>query len=184
MVKKLVILLIILTSFALVGYIAFKRYAPAMIANQLLKETEPAFLPKEIKEKIRKVKAQTKQLSMDVIYDIHRSNITLDQLLKSLDQVTEEEAYLLLDDINKLGKIRSSDQVFDLAKMHFPVEYDVEPLREPFRKKADVYTLERVIQKANEYRDNELIDFESAKSVIKRILIEREKEFNKIIKNN
>ena len=42
----------------------------------------------------------------------------------------------------------------------------------------------KVVQKANEYRDNKLIDFESAKAIVKRILIEKEKEFNQYIKTD
>lgn len=182
--KKLILVILILSTLTVIGYVLYKQYAPAVIANELLKDTEPAFLPKKITEKIKKVKTQTNQLSKEVITDIHASNITLDQLLKALDEVTESKANLLLDDINRLGEIKSSDQIFDLTKKHFPVDFDVEPLREPFRKKADVHVLQKAVQKANEYRDNKLIDFESAKAIVKRILIEKEKEFNQSIESN
>jgi hypothetical protein len=184
MTKKIVTLLAAFTTIGLISYIVYKQYAPAIIAHELLKETEPVFLPKKIVEKIKKIKVQTNQLSTDVIKDIHKSNITLDQILKALDEVTEDKANLLLDEINGLGVIKSSDQIFDLTKKHFPVDFDVEPLREPFRNKADVRLLQKAVQKANEYRDNSLIDFESAKAIAKRILIEKEKEFNQYIEPN
>lgn len=184
MIKKIVIVFIAFTSLALISYVVYKQYAPAIIANELLKETEPIFLPKKITEKIKVVKIQTNQLSTDVIKDIHKSNITLDQILKALDEVTEDEANALLDEINALGEIKSSDQIFDLTKKRFPVEFDVEPLREPFRKKANVPLLKKALLKANQYRDNDLIDFESAKSIARRILIEKEKEFYKQLESN
>ena len=182
--KKIILVIVILATITLIGYVLYKQYAPTIIANELLRETEPAFLPKKISEKIKKVKTQTNQLSKDVIKDIHASNITLDQLLKAIDEVTENKANLLLDDLNRLGEIKSSDQVFDLAKKHFPVDFDVELLREPFRKKADVHVLQKAIQKANEYRNNNLIDFETAKAIVKRVLTEKEKEFNQHIESN
>jgi len=185
MLKKIVIiLLIVFASIALISYAIYKQYAPAIIANELLKETEPPFLPKKIREKIKEIKVQTNKLSTDVITDIHKSNITLDQILKAFDEVTEDEAHLLLDEINGLGQLNSPDQVFDLTKKRFPVDFDVEPLREPFRKKADVRLLKKALLKANQYRDNDLIDFESAKSVVRRILIEKEKEFYKHLESN
>jgi hypothetical protein len=176
MVKKLVTVFIALVSVSLISYGIYKLYAPTIIANELLKETEPTFLPKKIAEKIKKVKTETNQLSTDIIKDIHKSNISLDQLLNGLDEVTEDEANSFLDEINNLEELESPDQIFDLAKNHFPVDFDVEPLREPFRNKADIHKIETLIQKANEYRDNNLINFESAKAIIKRILIEKEKE--------
>ncbi|MBX2966263.1 MAG: hypothetical protein KF845_08975 [Cyclobacteriaceae bacterium] len=184
MIKKVAALLIILISALVISYIVYKRYAPEIIANELLKETEPAFLPKKVTEKIKEVKVQTNHLSVGIIKDIHKSNITLDQILKSLDEVTEDKADLLLYEINNLGQLKSSDQVFDLIKKHFPADYDIESLREPFRDKADVQKLQTLIQKANEYRNNNLINFESVKAIIKRILIEKEKEFNKHIETN
>lgn len=182
--KAALILILVVLTLSLIGFILYKQYAPDIIANELLKETEPVFLPKKVNEKIKKIKVQTNQLSSDIIKDIHKSDITLDQLLHALDGVTEPKANALLDDINKLGKLNNPDQVFDLVKKQFPVDFDVEPLRAPFREKADVQVLQKVVQKANEYRDNKLIDFESAKAIVKRILIEKEKEFNQYIKPN
>ncbi len=176
MVKKLIIILLTLISCLLISYGIYKLYAPTIIANELLKETEPTFLPKKIADKIKKVRTQTNQLSTDIIKDVHKSNISLDQLLNELDEVTEDEANSFLDEINSLEELNSPDQIFDLAKKHFPVDFDVEPLREPFRDKADIHKLETLIHKANEYRHNNLIDFESGKAIIKRILKEKEKE--------
>ncbi|MBX2955413.1 MAG: hypothetical protein KF846_04620 [Cyclobacteriaceae bacterium] len=177
MTKKVIIVAFLSMTTLVVGYKLYKQYAPFVIANAILKEEEPIFLPPKIKKKLKEKKVHYNKISKDVIQDIHKSNITLDQVLKALDEVTEEKVYLFLDEVNGLGEIKSSDQIFDLTKKYFPVDFDVEPLRKPFEEKADIVLLQKVIKKANEYRDNELIDFQSAKIVIKRILIEKEKEF-------
>lgn len=178
MARKILGSILVLSILIFIGYLAYKQYVPEIIANELLKKTEPAFLPKKVTEKMKEIKAKTNSISSDAIKDIHRSNISLEQVLKAIDDATEEKANILLDEINRLEDPKSADQIFDLAKKHFPVDFDVEALREPFLAKADSLNLKKAIRKANEYRDNKLIDFESAKIIIKRILIEKEKEFN------
>lgn len=182
--KQLIILIILLFAGILIGYKVYKLYAPELIANALLGDDEPSILPKKVVEKLKKIKAPTNQISEEIIRSIHTSNITIEQILTALDGVTEEKASELLDDINSLDEITSPDQIFDLTKQHFQVEFDVELLREPFRSKIDINLLRQVIKKANQYRNNNIIDFESAKIIIKRILIEKEEEFNQHLNIN
>jgi hypothetical protein len=182
--KRLIILSIFLLVGILIGYKVYWHYTPALIANALLQEDEPSFLPNKVVEKLKKIKAPANQISEEVIKSIHTSNITIEQTLEALDGVTEEKANALLADINNLSEINSSDQIFDLAKKHFPVEFDIESLREPFRAKADVALLRRVIRKANQYHNNDMIDFETAKSIVKHILIEKEEEFKQNLEQN
>lgn len=184
MTRKILGFALVISILILIGYVAYKQYAPEIIANELLKKTEPAFLPKKVAEKMKEIKAKTNSISAGAINDIHKSNISLEQVLKAIDNATEDKANLLLDEINRLKDPKSADQVFDLAKKHFPVDFDVEALRQPFRAKADSILLKKALRKANEYRDNNLIDFESAKIIIKRILIEKEKEFNQQVNKN
>ncbi|MCA4900365.1 MAG: hypothetical protein ACK514_17395 [Bacteroidota bacterium] len=70
------------------------------------------------------------------------------------------------------------------ASNYFPVEFDVEIFREAYRKKATLPLIEKAIRYANRYRDEKLMDAQTAKETAKRILKEKESEFNKVVKKS
>ena len=78
--------------------------------------------------------------------------------------------------------INNVDQLFDMGKKYFPVDFDVEVFRETYRKKATIPLIEKAILYANKYRDEKLMDANTAKETAKRVLIAKEEEFNRIVK--
>ena len=89
----------------------------------------------------------------------------------------------LLEDLNK-SEVTNQDQVFDLCKKHFPVPFDVEVFREPFNERVSIELIRKGIKYANAYYERDEVDAATAKSIAKRILLQKEAEFNRIVKNN
>lgn len=158
--------------------IFYKFYLPGLIADALVQEKEPAYIPTFVQTKIKKYKAPVNKGAEDVIREIHKSNVSLDQILVAIDKTEAEQVYSMLDELNDT-EIKNTNQVFDLASRHFPVDFDIEVLRKPFNKNVTMAMIKKGITQANEKREEEGVDPEMAKSVIKQILRQKEQDFNK-----
>ena len=174
--RKVIIILVVIIAGAIVLHFNFKYVASNVIANAILKDEPPAYLPERVVAKIRKVRAPINDAAEELFVTMRENNVDLDQVLSAIDNVKEEQALAFLDEVIAMNS-RDANSIFDLAKQRFPVDFDVEVFREPFLGKATPELLKKVVNYADHYRDNDLIDFESAKRIAKRILTEKEKEF-------
>ena len=114
---------------------------------------------------------------------MHKSGVTMDQILKAIDDAQEEQAFAFLDELNE-SQVDSSDQVFSLAKKHFPVDFNVEIFRKPFNENVSIAHIRKGIHYANIYKEKEEFDVSTAKSIVKRILLQKEDEFKRLTKIN
>lgn len=162
------------------GVIIYHYFLPTIIAQTVATEQLPSFIPHRIKIKIEKVNKPLNENARQVIATIHKSGITFEQIIKAIDDAREEQAYAMLDELNRT-KITDVDQVFDLGKKYFPVDFDVEIFREVYRKKATLPLVEKAIRYANKYKYEKLMDAKTAKETAKKILKAKEEEFNRII---
>lgn len=164
----------------LASYFAYHAYLPIMVAKSITSDSVSVFMPTDLKIKIEKIKKPINKISKDVITEIHHSGITIDDVLKAIDEAKEEQALSLLAELNNT-EIESTDQFFNLAKKHFPVNFDVEILRASFNAGVNVNQIRKGIQYADLYKDRDEIDVATAKSIVKRILLQNEKEFTKSV---
>ena len=118
---------------------------------------------------------------MAIIKEMHRSKITMAQVFEAIDNAKEEQAFAMLDELNTTD-VAPPDEVFDMAKRHFPVDFDVEVFRKPFNEKVDLKLIRKGIRYANIYRETEKVDAATARTIVKKILLQKEAEFNKITK--
>lgn len=164
------------------GYLAYQLYFPVMVAKSIVDETS-YFVPKKIKTRIQKIRRPVNEGAQTVVETMHRSGVTIDQVLKAIDDAKEEQAFALINELNE-REPQSSDDFFNTVKKHFPVDFDVEVFREPFNKKVQLPTIKKAIKYANIYKEREEFDSETTKSIAKRILLQKEEEFNRIVRNN
>ena len=162
------------------AFIVYKYFLPSIIAKTVVSEELPAFVPQHIKQKIQKVNKPLNEGAKSVISTIHHSGITIEQIIKAIDEAKEEQGYAMLEELNRT-KITDVDQLFDMGKKYFPVDFDVEVFREEYRKRATLPLIEKAIAYANKYKDEKVMDAQTAKETAKKILLEKEKEFNKIV---
>jgi hypothetical protein len=167
---------LILTSVA--GYVAYEVYLPQMIAESITSEPV-AFVPDNIQDRIQKIRRPVNDGAEVVVETVYKSGVTMDQILKAIDEANEEQAFAFLDELNS-ADLQNPDQVFNIAKKHFPVEFDVEIFREPFNKRVTIAAIRKGVRYANIYKDREEFDSGTAKSIVKRILLQKEEEFKRL----
>ncbi|HYF67526.1 MAG TPA: hypothetical protein VD884_05285 [Ohtaekwangia sp.] len=181
--KKTGIVIVVVLILAVAGYLGYEAFFPKLIAHSITAEESPAWMPNSVDTKIKKIRKPVNEMASAVIKHAHKSNVSIEDVLKAIDEAKEEQAYALLEELNKT-EIQSTDQVFNMAKKHFPVDFDVEIFRETFNKKVTLHHIKKGLRYANSYKEREEFDPETAKSVAKQILLQKEAEFNKVVKNN
>lgn len=163
--------------------IIYKFYLPTFVAKAIVREDVPALVPKYVKAKINEYKIPVNQGAEDVIQSIHRSDISLHELFDAIDNTDEDQIYAMLDEFY-VRKPNNTNEVFDLAKKHFHVGFDMEVLREPFNKNMDMKLIRKGVGYANAYRNEHAIEHGIAKAIAKKILLEKEMEYNQSVDSN
>lgn len=167
---------LILIGFA--AYVAYEVYFPQIVAESLTNESM-ALVPDRIEDRIKKIRKPVNEGADVVVETAHKSGVTMDQILKAIDETKEEQAFAFLDELNR-SRIESPDQVFNMAKKHFPVDFDVEIFRKPFNEKVTIATIRKGVRYANMYTTKDEFDAATAKSVVKQILVQKEEEFRRM----
>jgi hypothetical protein len=177
----LIILLSLLVIIGLGGFIFYKFYLPDLVAEAIIHDETPPYVPEHVKAKIEKLKVPINQASEDLIQEIHKSNITLEEVIKAIDETQETQVYSAVDELNDV-KAKNTNEVFDIAKKHLHADFDLEVLREPFNKNVNMKMINKAMNYLNSTR-NEGLDPETMKAIAKKVLIEKEKEYNAMLGN-
>lgn len=157
------------------GYFLYRTFAATIIADAVVSESLPAYIPKRLQTRVESIRRPLNKGANAMLQKMHESRIPLDQVLQAIDDVSEEEAYAFLDDLNR-AKPSDTDEVFDIAKKHFHTDFDPEVFREPFNRHFDIRQIRNGIAYANLNRRSNDVDITTAKAILKKVIIEKEKE--------
>jgi hypothetical protein len=176
--KKLIIIMGMLLVACVGGYIGYKLFLPEMIAHSITEEPH-SLVPDKIKHRLKHIRKPVNDGALAVVEAMHSSGVTMEQVLKAIDEAKEQQAFAFLDELNRT-RLHSPDQVFSMAKKHFPVAFDVEIFRKPFNQKVSMAAIRKGIRYANIYKEKDEFDAATAKSVAKKILLQKEAEFREL----
>lgn len=171
-------ILISLAIVAIVGvgvYVVYRAVMPELIAEATFSESLSDYIPKRLKTRVEAIKNPINKGAEAMIQKMHASHIPLDEVLETVDNITEEQAYAFLDEVNAV-KPATKDEVFDLFKKHFPTEFDVEAFREPFTEHFEMKQIKNALAYANMNRHSNDVELATAKAILKKLIIDKEKE--------
>ena len=175
--KKVLTISLVLIALAAVGsFVWYKLYFPKMVAEAVVAEELPAYLPKHIRMKIDEFRLPVNASAEKMIEKIHTENIPFEKVIETIDNASQEQTDAFIDEL-AATKITSADQVFDIGKKYFPVDYDVEVFREPFNQNVDLRVIRKGISYANTNRRTNDVDLVTLKEIAKKILVQKEKEY-------
>ncbi len=161
------------------GYLAYRIYFPDLVAKSIT-DGYDFLIPNRFQDDIEKLTEPINDGATKAVAEIHKAGVTIDQVLQAIDDAKEEQALALLDDLNTMES-KNPDEVFDLIKKHFPANFDTEVFREPFTQRVSPQDIQNGLRFANQYKEQGEVNAEIVKSIMKRILIQKEAEFNDII---
>jgi hypothetical protein len=171
--KKTTLLLVFCLAAAVI-YISYIHYMPRLIAQVIVAEKLPPFIPTRVQQKIETVRKPVNESAAGVVEQIHKAHIPMNKVLNMIDNTTEEQAYSMLDELTTTP-LKTTDQAFDIAKKHISADFDIEVLRKPFNENVDLKLIKMGIRYGNSNRKNN-IDIETAKVIAKQLLLQKERD--------
>jgi hypothetical protein len=175
MKKGIIISLVIFIALGIIAYGFYQFMFPQMVAKAIVSDDSPPYIPKRILNRIDDFRVPINKSSEDIVREIHHAGIPMKKILTAIDETSEEEAYTLLDELNRTP-IKNTDQVFDIIKKHFDPGFDAEVFRKPFIENVDMKMVQKGMKYANMNRKTKDVDVETARAIIKQVLIRKEKE--------
>ncbi|MEO5603964.1 MAG: hypothetical protein ABIR06_23815 [Cyclobacteriaceae bacterium] len=177
--KKVIVSFIIVVSLLSVGsYYFYQIYFTDFIAQAFVSNSLPGVVPKRIQTRMKAISVPLNKGTEALIQKMHASDISIDHILSVVDNTTEEQAYELLDELNST-KLKNTNDVFDVTKKHIDADFNLEIFRKPFQEHFKMTQVRKVLYLANQNRKTHDVDFVAAKEIIKKILLEKEKEYTK-----
>jgi len=175
MKRFLLISLVILVALAAGGFYIYRTVMPGLIADAVTSDTSPEYIPKRIQNRVEAIRKPINKGTEAIIEKMHASEIPVQDVLSAVDNITEDQAHAFLDEVNEV-KPESTDEFFDVAKRHFDTDFDPEVFREPFKKHFKIDQLRSAVKYANLNRTSNDVDITTAKAIVKKIILEKEKE--------
>lgn len=177
--KKLLIWGLALVILVAIGAVVFYRYyAPKLVAEAIVKEETPSYLPAGVKSKLKKYKKPINDAATDVVTSMKEKGVSIDQINTTIDELSEEDLKAMSINL-KDANPQTTEQVFDLIKPHINADFDAEVLRKPFNQHVNMKMIQRAIKQLNNENAHEM-DLEIIKSVTKSILSQKYKELSEV----
>ena len=177
MKKTISIVIIVLSVAAIAAFIFYKLLLPGLVADAMVADELPAYVPKQIQRRIEEFRKPVNKSAEEMIIEMHKADIPVTKLVQTIEATSEKQAYALLDEL-AVAKPKNADEVFDIGKKYLPADYDVEVFREPFKEHINMKMINKAIKYASMNRRTKDIDIKTVKLVAKKILLEKEKEYN------
>jgi hypothetical protein len=172
--KKLALSIGIILVVGIAAVIGYEVLLPRVIARSITGNPSP-LMPDRLRDKIQHIRKPVNDGAEVVVETVKDSDVSMSDIYRAIDEAREEQALAMLDELNDTH-IKSTNQVFDIAKKHFPVRFDVEIFRKPFNDNASLPALRKGLRYANLYKDRNELDAETAKTILKNILSQKEEE--------
>jgi hypothetical protein len=156
------------------GYFLYRFYLPDLIAKALVADATPTYIPKRLMNRVDELRAPVNKGVDEIIIEMKRNNIPLEDVLELVDQADEEEANLFLEELNAANP-QNPDEVFNIAKKHLSADFDVEVFREPFVRNVNMQSIRKAMRYAAVNQRTKDLDIETGRAIAKQILIEKYK---------
>ena len=176
MSKRLLLMLVIGVGLFLTGYIGYRVYLPKYVASMILEDKSPSYLPEKITKKIDKIKTPINQSTEALILSTEKSGIKTEELLQAIEEINKDQVNKFIEEVINKEHELDANKIFDLGKQHFPVSFDVEHLRDEFTKQATPQLIRKATHLLKAYQTEQLISFESAKLILKQMIIQKQVE--------
>lgn len=176
MKKALIIVLILLVLGAVGAFIFYKVAVPKMAAKAIVKGEYSAVIPQKVQKKIEDVRDTINHRFDEVIAITQKENITIEQLMKGIDEVEKKEVLATYKEVIS-KQVTDPEKIFNIAYKHIKIEaFDPMVLKETFLSHAKPQHIKRGLQFAEKNKIMESLDMQMARSVAKQILREKQKE--------
>jgi uncharacterized protein (DUF433 family) len=175
--KKVIIYVLLFAGSLAAAYLAYRSQVPDMVAKAVVSDSLPSYIPKRIQSRIQEISTPINEGTQAVILEMQTQGIPTEELMATIDQTSEEDVNRFLDELNS-QEPNNIHQVFDIAKKHIQTDFNPEVLRTPFTDHVNMKQVRRMMKYAQDNRKTHDLNFETTKAILKKIILEKEKELN------
>lgn len=174
---KRFLLVVIILGLLLWGgaYIFYRVYLPDLVAKALVSDETPPYIPRRLMNRVDELRAPVNKGADEMIIEMKKNEIPLDDVVDVIENTTEDEAYEFLKDLNESNP-KTPDEVFDIAKEHIRADFDVEVFRKPFVENVSMKSIRKAMHFANTNQKTKDMDIVTGRAIAKQILIEKYKQ--------
>lgn len=171
--KRFLLAVIILGLFVWAGiYIFYRVFLPDLVAKAIVSEQTPAYIPRRLMNRVDELRAPVNKGADEMIKEMKRNEIPLDEVVDVIESTSEDEAYAFLQHLNESNPT-TPDQVFDIAKEHLKADFDIEVFRKPFVENVSMASIKKAMRYANTNQKTKDLDIVTGRAIAKQILIEK-----------
>jgi hypothetical protein len=176
MKKILIWLLVIVIVFGIGTFAFYELYLPTLIAKSL-SEDKPVsdLIPENQRAQIEQLKKPLNKNVANIIAKIHKSNIPVEMLVSAVENVSQQDVDNLAEEIQNNPTITPND-LNVLIQQRFAPGIDLASL-EQITSGIKPQDLQRAVKKYQSYREKQPFDFKLAKSVIIKMIEEKEQQY-------
>lgn len=148
-----------------------------MVAKAVVDDSFSPYIPKRMQSRIQEIRTPINEGTEAVILEMQTKRIPTEELMVAIDKTSEEDVNRFLDELHR-QQPDNIHLVFDIAKKHLPTTFDPEILRKPFTENVNMKQVRKVMRYADDNRKTHDLDFETTKAILKKIILEKEKDMN------
>jgi len=174
--KKWIIFLSILAVLTLLGYWAYRYYAPKVIANALVSEEGMSAMPEKVQRKVEALKTGVDNNIEKLPELMKELDVDFEDIEVMIDRADPDQFFDALDEL-KLQDWQTTDEVFDIGMKHISIEgYDLEKFRSSFNEYASIPKIQRMMEVVEQNEFITTMSVPVAKETAKRILRSKKEE--------
>ncbi len=169
--KKISILLFILIVLATSFIIGYKYFLPGYLADVIMQDSIPQFIPDSYKEKVKNIHEPLNKYNKQILEVADSLDLSLDQVLQIIESIDPNEVlkvYHLLENKN----IEDSDEVFSLIEQNITIkDVNIKSYQQLFNKYATPARINRGLRYAEKHELIASLAPETAKKIAKKIAL-------------
>jgi len=155
--------------FVLLGY---KVLLPSYIANAVLSESPPAYLPEKYKIQLEKIQSPIKNYSKDMMRVSDSLQLSKDFILTAIDNVDPDEVLAVYTQL-EAKHITDSNEVFNLIVKEIKIDnINISLYRELFAKHMTPNRINRALRYAESHKLATSLAPNTAKMIAKQLVID------------
>ncbi|SMG41733.1 hypothetical protein SAMN05661096_02816 [Marivirga sericea] len=178
--NKIIIVVFSLTTLLItIGYMGYLYVYPKIVADAIVNKKYASIIPERYKNGFNLITDSINNKVSDVMKISEDKGITIDDLLKAIDEIKEEDVRDALEELYKTD-LQSIEQVYSIGRKHIKFQaFDPDLLKDSFLKHVKMHHVERGLKYIKKHDLENQLDVQSGKRIAKQIIIQKQEKIMK-----
>ena len=162
-----------------IGYLGYLYVYPKIVADAIVHKKYASVIPERYKDGFNLITDSINYKVSDVMKISEENGITIDDLLKAIDEIREEDVRNALEELYQTD-LQSIEQVYNIGRKHIKFQaFNPDLLKDSFLKHVKMHHVERGLKYIKKHDLENQLDVESGKRIAKQIIIQKKEKIMK-----